>query len=401
MSTWSEERRANAAAEAEQRRLDQDAAAERRAKARAAEDQRRRENETADKAARRAERLQRRRDRRDRRRERAASWTKATTPQVLYRRGTVALVTASALASLPAQVAHFAGISLMLLPLPFALEGAAWVMAAGVAYADERGLPGWVRWLLRALCLSAASFAAFINYQYGSAKAPAAGYGLAAVSLLGPLFFEVRQWVSAMSAVAVSPKEKAEARARAAHAKRRAKDHKAVVKLADRLMSAAPYGSLSQEDAFAAAWEITSGTRVPGMTPELHAQAALARRSLSQALAQTGMSPEEVAVELFLAEVFGAHRDDDGPAGGVAPTTPKGGPKTGPRGATGGPHAAEKPQVGSQLSPASGGAGKGSGTRPTPVPPKRRKGDAPRYNPAARREASREAKGRRGEVTES
>lgn len=401
MSTWSDERRANAAANAEQRRRDLDADAERRAKSRTDDDRRRRDNAAASKAAARAEKLQRRRDRRDRRRERAASWSKNTTARVLYGRGTIALVTASALASLPAQIAHFAGISLMLLPLPFALEGAAWVMAAGVAYADERGLPGWVRWLLRSLCLSAAGFAAFINYQYGSAEAPAAGYGLAAVSLLGPLFFEVRQWVTTLAAVSTSPQQKAEAKARAAHAKRRAKDHKDVVALAERLVSAAPYGSLSDENAFRAAWEIVNGAKTPGLTPALHVQAAAARLSLSQALAETGMPPEAVAVELFLAELFGTHNDDDGTAGTSAAGTPKGGPKTGPKGAATGSRAAGKAQVGSQLSPTAHGSAKDGRTRPAPVPPKRRKGDAPGYAAAARKEASREAKGRLGKGGES
>ncbi|MGW1135876.1 hypothetical protein ACWD4M_30560, partial [Streptomyces griseoluteus] len=199
MSSWSEERRLNQAAEAEQRRKDQDAAAERALKLRAAEDERRRANRQADKVEARAEKQQKRRDKRERRRERMQSWTKNTRPGVVYRRGTIALVTASALASLPAQVKHFVSISEMLLPLPFALEGAAWVMAAGVAYADEKQLPAWVRWLLRALSMTAAGYAAAINYQYGAHIDPTVGYGLAAVTLLGPLFFEVRQWVTTLS----------------------------------------------------------------------------------------------------------------------------------------------------------------------------------------------------------
>ncbi|MGW1134875.1 hypothetical protein ACWD4M_25330, partial [Streptomyces griseoluteus] len=199
MSSWSEERRLNQAAEAEQRRKDQDAATERALKLRSAEDERRRANRQADKVEARAEKQQKRRDKRDRRRERMQSWTKNTRPGVVYQRGTIALVTASALASLPAQVKHFVSISEMLLPLPFALEGAAWVMAAGVAYADEKQLPTWVRWLLRALSMTAAGYAAAINYQYGAHIDPTVGYGLAAVTLLGPLFFEVRQWVTTLS----------------------------------------------------------------------------------------------------------------------------------------------------------------------------------------------------------
>jgi hypothetical protein len=291
VSSWSDERRRNQAAEAEQRRLDQAAAAERVLKMRAAEDERRRTNRQADKAEARAEKQQKRRDKRERRRERAQAWAKNTTPGIVYRRGTLALVTASALASLPAQIMHFATISLMLLPLPFALEGAAWVMNAGVAYADERKLPGWVRWLLRALAMSAASFAAWINYDYGRHIAPAVGFGLAAVTLLGPLFFEVRQWVMTLSFDAGERKRRSETKAREKHERRRRKDHKAVVTLAKTLVSAAPYGTLSFEEAFASAWEIKYGTRTPGMTPALHAEQLASSKALADAMDAVNGSP--------------------------------------------------------------------------------------------------------------
>lgn len=288
---WNEQRRLDKAAAADQKRKDADAAVQRTLKLRAAEDERRRANRKADKAEARAEKQQQRRDKRERRRERAQAWAKNTRPGIVYQRGTLALVIASALASLPAQVDHFASISLMLLPLPFALEGAAWVMAAGVAYADEKGLPAWVRWLLRGLCLTAAGYAASINWQYGAHIDPAVGYGLAAVTLLGPLFFEVRQWVSTLTFDTAEKKKRAEAKARAKHEKQRRKDHKDVVKLAERLVSAAPYGSLALEDAFTAAWEIFYGTSTPGMTPAMHAQLLASRQSLAAAMDEANGAP--------------------------------------------------------------------------------------------------------------
>ena len=212
--------------------------------------------------------------------------------------------------------------------MPFALEGAAWVMAAGVAYADEAKLPGWVRWLLRGLSMTAAAFAARVNYLHGSQTNAVVGWGLAAVTLLGPLFFEVRQWVTSIAAVTATPKQQADAKARAAHAKKRRRQHKDVARIADRLISAAPFGSLSDEDAWRAAWEITHGTRSPGMTPALHAAAVASRTALEAALTEGGMTPEAAAVELFLADVFGPGRGEDGTDGGTAP----GGPEDGPRG---------------------------------------------------------------------
>lgn len=278
MSVYAEERRADRAADAEQRRIDAAAAEARRVE---------REKVADERAARLAE--QRRSDRvrsREERAKRRAAWGAALTPGNVYRKGTLALVTASALGSLPAQVLHFVSISPMLLPLPLAIEGAAWVMAAGVAYADERHLPGWVRWSLRLLVLAAAGFAASINYTYGlhlpGLSAPdrqAAGIGLAAVTLLGPVLFEIRQWVTTLSADTNSPEE----RARRRHDRLRRRQHRGVAQLADRFVSAAPFGQLDFETAFAHAWEIETGTDTPGMTPRLHERAARSAAALAHA----------------------------------------------------------------------------------------------------------------------
>ncbi|MFF5877387.1 hypothetical protein ACIQ9M_25485 [Streptomyces californicus] len=282
MSVYAEERRADRAADAEQRRIDAAAAEARRVEREKAADER---------AARlteqrRGERVRAREERARLRAERRAAWGEALTAGNVYRKGTLALVAASALGSLPAQVLHFAGISPMLLPLPLAIEGAAWVMAAGVAYADERHLPGWVRWFLRLLVLAAAGFAASINYTYGlhlpglsATDRRAAGIGLAAVTLLGPVLFEIRQWVTTLSADTNSPEE----RARRRHDRLRRRQHRAVVQLADRFVSAAPFGQLDFETAFAHAWEIETGTDTPGMTPRLHERAARSAAALAHA----------------------------------------------------------------------------------------------------------------------
>lgn len=363
MSSWSEERRRNQAADAEQRRLDQDAAADRRARTRREDDERRRANRQADKVEARAEKQQQRREKRERRRERAQSWTKNTRPGVVYQRGTLALVAASALASLPAQIAHFAGISLLLLPLPFALEGAAWVMAAGVAYADEKRLPAWVRWVLRALCLSAAGYAAAINYGYGAETNASVGFGLAAVSLLGPLFFEVRQWVTTLTVDAGEKKRRGEAKARAKHERARYRHHKDVVKLARRLMSAAPYGTLPLEDAFTAAWEIFYGTATPGMTPALHAQQLASRQSLVSAMDEANGGPIS-ARSVLLQRLYPIPH-------ALAPVI-------------------EKPQVVTDLPPSSRAPAEKpqKGSRRQPPAHRRSKGDALPFHPLAKAQAA-------------
>ncbi|MGW5582857.1 hypothetical protein [Streptomyces sp. NPDC003857] len=358
MSSWHEERRADKVVDAEQRRQ------ERLFEAKLRRDERRKDREEK-----RSDEAQSRRDKADRRRARASRREKSLTPENVYKRGTLALVTASALASLPAQIAHFASISLMLLPMPFALEGAAWVMQAGVAYADARKLPGWVRGMMRILSLSAAGYAAWINYDYGSHIAPAVGYGLAAVTLLGPLYFDVRQWVTTLTFDAAERKQRAQAKARAKHEKRRKKDHKQVVNLAEKLVSAAPFGTLMFEDAFTCAWEIKYGTRTPGMTPALHAEAHASRKALADAMDAANGSP--VSTRSRLLELL--HPD---PVGRFV--TPG------------------KSQVVTDLSPSVKGAGEKpqKAARKQPPPHRRTKGDSVPFSPIAKNQHSHEARQR-------
>ncbi|TSB26117.1 hypothetical protein [Streptomyces benahoarensis] len=294
LATYRQAARDDRAANAEQARLNAAAEDERRAQREQARDERaarRRDQARADKVADRAARAGRREERAERRAE-------ALTPERIYRTGTLALVVASGLASLPAQIAHFVGISPMLLPVPLGLEGTAWVMAAGVAYADARSVAVWVRWLLRALVAAAAGFAASINYGYGRhldglspADATAAGVGLAAVTLLGPLVFEIRQWVSTLAA------HDEGARDARRHTSRRRRHHRRVGRVAARLLSAAPHEHLTESDAWERAWEIVHGCDEPGMTPRLHRKEAKAADRLAKALTDTPTNAEEVPQE--------------------------------------------------------------------------------------------------------
>ncbi|QRX92040.1 hypothetical protein [Streptomyces noursei] len=294
--TFYEERRADQAAKAEQKRLDARHDEQLRADRQREADERKARLQDQARADRQADRL----DRQQRRRERAERRREVLTPAEIYRRGTLAVVTASGLASLPAQILHFVGISPMLLPLPLAIEGLAWVMAAGVAYADARHLPAWVRWLLRSLIAGFAGFAAFINYGYGLSlvhhglsadDAQTVGRGLAAVTLLGPIAFEIRQWVSTLAASI----EGADADRRE-HARRRRRHHRKVVRIADRLISAAPFGTLDRQTAFERAWSIVRGCPEPGMTPKLYERAAKSAQAMHKARAeQPDRSPAEAA----------------------------------------------------------------------------------------------------------
>jgi hypothetical protein len=259
-------------------------------------------------------------------------------------------------------------VSLLLLPLPFALEGAAWVMAAGVAYADEKQLPAWVRWLLRGLSLSAAGFAANINYQYGAETNASVGWGLAAVTLGGPLFFEVRQWVTTLSAAA-DPKRREERR-KARHEKRRRKDHKEVYKLAKRLVSAAPYNTLSFENAFKRAWVIKYGTDELGMTPEYHQQGVTSAAALAAAK-RPKVLDEKVIGERLRTRLSASDFVLPTPFGGVTQST-------------------RSSQVVTDLPPSPEQAPETprKGGRKAPPPHRRSKGDALPFHPVAKTAAA-------------
>ncbi|MEV5123797.1 hypothetical protein AB0K49_13610 [Streptomyces decoyicus] len=366
LSTYRQEQRADDAAKAEQHRLDASAAEERRAERRRAEDERAarlREQARADREANRAARQARRQERADRRRE-------ALAPERIYRTGTLGLVVASGLASLPAQIVHFVGIHPMLAPVPLGLEGAAWVMAAGVAYADAREAPAWVRWMLRVLVAACAAFAASINYGYGlsltghglsAADAEAAGAGLAAVTVLGPVVFEIRQWVSTLAAL------DEQARAERKHAARRRRDHRKVLRIARRLISAAPFGTLPAEDAWGRAWAIVHGPTVPGMTP------ALEQRAVSSDLRlQEARTPSPEVVARHARARIGRHLY-------ALPTT-----------AANAAQKPAKPQLTIQVPPTAKKSLRAPRKRPTP--PRRRKGDSPRFHPAARAVAAETAR---------
>jgi hypothetical protein len=319
----------------EQRRKDEDAKAAREREAKVAAADLARDQKIKDRADRRAAKLQDRKDRAQRRRERAAKRQRDLAPGTVYRRGTLVLVGFSITASLPAQIIHFMSIHWMLFTIGPALEGAAWILAAGVAYADEKKLAPWVRWVLRALSMSAASYAALINYQYGQGltahgltqgEAQTAAMGLAAVTLGGPLFFEVRQWVLTLSAAVGNARHRIEKKARARHEKKRRRAFPNVMARAQELLLAAPYGSLKEEEAFSRAWwDIHGAPRA--VTADVIKARLKAESDVAAVLDEAERTPERLAVEFLLADLFGSEV-------GVADTTPKAGRVGGPEGRT-------------------------------------------------------------------
>ncbi|MFF1843070.1 hypothetical protein ACFVW9_15155 [Streptomyces sp. NPDC058217] len=76
--------------------------------------------------------------------------------------------------------------------------------------------------------------------------------------------------------------EKRDAKARAKHLAKRRRHHKGIAKEADQLQSALPFGAITDEEAFAAAWRIRKGAE-PGLSAELYAAATNSRVQLGAA----------------------------------------------------------------------------------------------------------------------
>lgn len=358
-SSWHEERRADKAAAARTAREDQEHAAKLQ------REERRRDREEA-----RAEQAQARRDRAARKQARAAKRQRDLTPANVYSKGTLGVVAFSATASLPAQIIHFVTLHWMLFPIGPVLEGLAWVMAAGVAYADEKKLAPWVRWLLRGLTLAAAGFAGYINFTYGlslegkgltAGEARTVGIGLAAVTMAGPLVFEIRQWVRTLTTAAANPK-RAEEKARAKHEKARHRQHPAIAKVAAQLLADAAYNTLTPEEAWTQARRIVNGTDLPGVTAALTAMATNSAAALAAAQAEQPLTRAVIRDRMtrrLNASDF------------ILPTTPATPSAT-----------SAKPQVVSDLPPARKQAEK----RPRKQPPlhRRTQGDAQPFSRAAK-----------------
>jgi hypothetical protein len=285
------------------------------------------------------------------------------------------------LAALPAQISYFLGLhrkgdkdpglAWTLAPIPFFLELLAWVGVMGTRWAHRKGLPRWPFWLLTA---TLASIAGWINFAHGVTEyGPVAGYALAATSIIGPLLAEVRQYLESKAAedgrdLKQRARDRRAAREAAKAERKRKKIEKAEDKIREdlfkeefkefrRIMAAHPTGAITREAAWVQAWE-TKHALPLSLTAESLASKEAAREAVETVMQEHGRSPESVAVDLWLADVFGPNRGDEGPTG-----TPAGDRSGGPTG--GGSRA--RPEKDSKAPTTLGGKGK-QPSRGTPDP---------------------------------
>ncbi|MEV7179206.1 hypothetical protein [Kitasatospora sp. NPDC093679] len=157
------------------------------------------------------------------------------------------------------------------------LEGTAWALVAmGAAAEGERSTRTY-----RAGAWTAGVLAAAVNAAHGLDQYAAHPW-VAAVLALSSL---VAVWIVDLQTHGghgPTLADRKTAKERVAHAKRRAKHHPEVREVADRLLSAAPHGTLSADDAWRIAWEYVQGITIPGLTADLLARRLNARARVAE-----------------------------------------------------------------------------------------------------------------------
>jgi Protein of unknown function (DUF2637) len=310
---YREERRADLAVEREQDRKDRALLLEKQLEAQQLAAAEKRKDKDADAERRRqvqAERLRQRKAAKAARRAarvRAVRWVRDN--------GDVAAVLAvMACGMVPALVAQYSalrdmGMSLLLAGLlPGLLELGAWAATAGEAKAlrEKRNVTPY-----RITVWSFTALAATVNAIHGYRDYGPAGAIVLAASSVAPVALWHMVMAGRHSAKAKRTKEqlaaekraRAEETKRAEHLKRRRKHHPEVAEAADRLLSAAEFGTLSEEDAFATAWKILHGTD-PGLSPELYQAATASRLRVGEAFAEADEKGAELIRASILAGVF-------------------------------------------------------------------------------------------------
>lgn len=383
MSTYREERRADQAAERaqnrEDRRLELDArlrAEELKAEQARKDAAEKRRQEQADRRAREAEKEQKAKAAAARRAARIA-WLKSHPEHVF-----VGFVMVSSI--VPAVISQVgalkgAGVPVLLAVLLAAmLEGSAWAVTFMAMRAEAEGRPtgrfraaGWI----------AATLASAVNLWHGLEEYqahPWVAFVLAGSSLVAFTVWDLKTH----GTHGKSKEEKAAEETREKHLANRRKHHKEIYAEAEKLLSAVPLGSLTEEDAFATAWRIHRGAE-PGMSAELYAAATGSRVQLGAAFELGEHVRPELLRAGMLASALSPLPQTMPTLGPVSVLPPAQGPSEGTEDAA-------SSQVASQVPPAEKSPAKPAlkpvekAPKSKPVPPRRRKGDTPSFHPAAR-----------------
>ncbi|MFF4746810.1 hypothetical protein [Streptomyces sp. NPDC001268] len=312
MSSWREQRRLDTAADRAEARRDADAALDRRLKEREAARKRQREDSAARDA-----------DKRRKKRERKAAW-KQRADWVATNTDLAAALAVMVAGMIPAfyfqldalmGAGVFAGLAGL---LAFMLEAGAWAATAGEVKALKAGrtvLP------YRIAVWTFTTAAASINFAHGWQTAWWLGLVLAASSVVPVALFHM-----VMAGRHKAKPKTADAKARRKHHKGRKRKFKDVATRQKEILLAAPFGTITPEAAWAQAWWDKKGAPLT-VTADVIADRLDAEADVSYVLDRAERTPERLAVEHLLADIFGYGGGDGGPSG-----TSTGAPEGGPRG---------------------------------------------------------------------
>ncbi|MET9183476.1 hypothetical protein ABZX88_35475 [Kitasatospora aureofaciens] len=363
---WRTERRADRAAERAEDRADRKLAAEEARKDRAAAEARRR-RDRADRAAKRADRFQA-----------ARTWF-ASEGDTAF---TILMILLSVTPAIASQVGALGGKTdeLSAVSLALMLELGAWSATVGGTRALRDGRPVLP---YRIAMWGCAAVAAGINVSHNGGPADWFALVMGAASLAGVAFWELR-CVGRHGQSRRTREQRAEDRAKRRHQRRRRKHHRPIWESAQRILSGAPYGSLTADEAWAMAWQDVHGDLTPGRTGAMEVQRAASAKQLHEALhprpAIVYPAPGAELEVLPLPELS-VYRSESEEAAQKAAED------------------AGNPQVTLQIPPAKNepqkparkarsiGSVKGGRVGPG-NPPRRRRGDTPAYSTAARVAAS-------------
>ena len=172
-----------------------------------------------------------------------------------------------------------AGVFVLLAALLSAmLEGTAWALTFMGKQAEDAGRPAGK---YRVATWITAFLAAAVNYWHWSEALPDQTWVavvFAASSLIAIYLWDMKTHGSHGK----TKEERRREKARKKHLADRRKHHKDIAAEADRLLSALPFESIDEEEAFATAWQIKKGTQ-PGLSAEIFAQVTDARVQLGAA----------------------------------------------------------------------------------------------------------------------
>ncbi|MFJ4673023.1 hypothetical protein [Kitasatospora purpeofusca] len=366
MTDWRADRRADRSADRAEDRADRKLAAEEARKDRASAEARKR-RDRADRAARRADRLQA-----------ARTWF-ATEGDTAF---TIAMILLSVAPAIASQVDALAGKTdgLSAVSLALMLELGAWSATVGGTRALRDGRPVLP---YRIAMWGCAAVAAGINVAHNGGVKDWFALVMGAASLAGVAFWELR-CAGRHGQSRRTRQQRADDRARRRHARQRRRHHKPIQESAERILSGAPHGSLTPDEAWALAWADVHGDLTPGRTCAMEVQRVANAKALREALNSRPKVlfplPGQELTVLPLPElsVYRSKAVDGPETAALDAGTPQVGDQI-PGPSTVPPKAPSKRSSGGSVN--GGRVGPGN-------PPRRRKGDTPRYSQAARVAAS-------------